>query len=67
MKPPPLNLKNSVEFFPSQSSGALRAAYTLADLARSALGPQPAAAGNPAFFLFTRFFYGNLFQLQDSG
>ncbi|OGS32592.1 MAG: hypothetical protein A2218_01765 [Elusimicrobia bacterium RIFOXYA2_FULL_53_38] len=45
-----VNLKNSVEFFPSRSSGALRAAYTLENLARIALGFRPAAAGNPAFF-----------------
>jgi len=42
-----VNLKNSVEFFPSRSSGALRAAYTLENLARIALGFRPAAAGNP--------------------
>ncbi|OGS08400.1 MAG: hypothetical protein A2270_04790 [Elusimicrobia bacterium RIFOXYA12_FULL_51_18] len=29
------NPKNSVEFFPSRSSGALRAAYTLENLARA--------------------------------
>ncbi len=40
--------KVSAETFPAHSAGALRAAYTLADRARIALGPQPAVAGNPA-------------------
>ena len=42
------NRKVSVKTFPSHSEGAFRAAYTLADQARIALGPQPADAGNPA-------------------
>jgi 3-hydroxymyristoyl/3-hydroxydecanoyl-(acyl carrier protein) dehydratase len=39
--------KVSAETFPSHSEGAFRAAYTLADQTRIALGPQPAAVGNP--------------------
>ncbi|HAH31835.1 MAG TPA: hypothetical protein DCL44_05925 [Elusimicrobia bacterium] len=40
-----INLKNSVEFFPSRSSGALRAAYALANSARNALDLRPARRG----------------------
>jgi len=43
-----INLKNSVEFFPSRSSGALRAAYTPENLARIALGFRPLLRGIPA-------------------
>ena len=40
--------KVSAETFPSHSEGAFRAAYTLSDRARIALGPRPGITGNPA-------------------
>ena len=42
-----INLNPSVESFPAQSAGALRAGYTLANSARNALDSRPAERGIP--------------------
>ncbi len=50
-----VNLKNSVEFFPSRSSGALRAAYTPKTWRALRLVFDPLLRGIPHFFVYLIF------------